>query len=510
MLVVIPHFNTFGPFRLDQPGRRLMHGGLEVRLNGRAFDVLCALVAAGGEIVAKQTLFQQVWPGRTVDENNLQVQISTLRKALGNDVIGTVPGRGYRITIVPHLETAPAWDPSGKPSIAVLPFTNMSVVPDQEYFADGMADDIIIELSRAQSFFVIARNSSFRYREQDIDLRHVAQELGVRYVLTGTVRRGVGRLLVTAQLIDTERAHNLWADKFDRSLNDMFDLQSEIASHVTKAVIPAVAAAELRRALRKPPESLDAWEAYQRGLWHASKYSVDDIIPARKFLQRAIRLDETLASAHTALAWVYAIEGQYFGLRTFEEAALLEAQHARMAVMLDPNGADAHGILAASLFNCCEFQTAWDHVNLAFSINPDCALAHHARGWLLMFSGRPSEGRDSLLLALRHDPRSRDVALRVQVSISYYFERNYEAAVDILRGTLADDPKYPGGSHRWLAAALGQLGKTNEAKQALGGALSNAPVAFDSYTRKRPPWFRTEDFEHMVDGLRKAGWEALP
>jgi adenylate cyclase len=506
MLPDISRFVTFGPFRLDRLGRRLTHGKAEVPLSGRAFDVLCVIAAAGGEMVAKETLLQNVWPGLTVEENNLQVQISTLRKALGSGVIATVPGRGYRITMTSHAEVSPVWEIVGKPSIAVLPFTNMNGAIDEEYFGDGMADDIITELSRTQSFFVITRNSSFLYRGRDIDIRKAARDLGVRYMLTGMVRRGESRLRVSTQLIDTERTHILWAEKFDRLLRDMFDLQDEITGQVTKAVVPTVAAAELRRALRKPPESLDAWEAYQRGLWHASKYSLDDIGPAREFLNRAIRLDETLAAAHTALAWVYAIETQYFGLRTFEEAALLEAEHARMGVMLDPNDAIAHGTLAASLFNCCEFGGAWEHVNLALSINPDCAIAHHARGWLLMFSGRPTEGRDSLLVALRHDPRSRDVALRVQVSISYYFERKYEVAVDILRGTLADDPQFPGGSHRWLAASLGQLGHANEARQALDAALTRAPIAFSTYTRQRPPWFRPEDFEHVMDGLRKAGW----
>ena len=369
-----------------------------------------------------------------------------------------------------------------------------------------MADDIITALSRVGSIFVIARNSSFLYRGPDIEIAQAARELNVRYILTGTVRRDADRLCVTTQLIDAEKAHNLWAEKFDRPLVSLFDLQHEIASRVTQSVTPAVASAELRRALRKPPDSLDAWECYQRGLWHASKYRIEELRPAREFLLRAISLDETLAPAHTALAWVYLVEGQHFGVRTFEEAARLEAHHARMAVMLDPNDAAARGTLAASLFNCCEFETAWDHVNLALAVDPDNASAHNARGWLLMFNGRPAEGRASLQVALRHDPRSRDIALRVQIAITYYFERNYGAAVDTLRGALADDPRFPGGSHRWLAAALGQLGRAHEANQALSDALATSPVALKSYTQRRPPWFRADDFGHMMDGLRKAGW----
>ena len=499
-------FISFGPFRIDQIGRTLVRGGTQIALGARAFDVLSLLAEAGGEAVAKETLLQRAWCGLTVDENNLQVQISTLRRLLGNGVIATVPGHGYRMTLAARNEVARLWETTGKPALAVLPFTSLSEEADQEYFSDGVSDDIITELSRVGSFFVIARTSSFLYRGPDVDIRQVARELDVRYILTGTMRRDAGRLRISTQLIDAEKARILWAEKFDRPLQGMFDLQDEIACCVTQAVVPTVAAAELRRALRKPPGSLDAWDSYQRGLWHASKYRIEDIKPAREFLLRAISLDETLASAHVALAWVYLTEGQHFGLRSFAEAALLEAEHARIAVMLDPNDASTHGTLAASLFNCCEPDTAWEHVNLALAIDPDCASAHNARGWLLMFGGRPTEGRASLMVSLRHDPRSRDVALRVQVAITYYFERNYEAAVDVLRRALADDPRYPGGSYRWLAAALGQLGRSHEAKRALSDAVGTAPAALQSYTQNQPPWFRGDDFAHMMDGLRKAGW----
>ena len=167
-------------------------------------------------------------------------------------------------------------------------------------------------------------------------MRQIARELGVRYILEGSVRRGADRLRVTAQLVDAETGNHLWADRYDRPLQDLFALQDEIALAVAKAISPAVTEAEQRRALRKPPESLGAWEAYQRGLWHVLKYTVDDIAPARELFNRATQLDPTLASAHVGLAWLYVIESGGYGLRPFEEAALLEAEQARMAVNLDP------------------------------------------------------------------------------------------------------------------------------------------------------------------------------
>jgi adenylate cyclase len=278
---------------------------------------------------------------------------------------------------------------------------------EQEYFADGVADDIITELAHDRSLFVIARNSSFAYRARAVDVRQIARELGVRYILQGSVRRGADRLRITAQLVDAETGSHLWANRYDRPLQDLFALQDEIALAVTKAISPAVAEAEQRRALRKPPESLGAWEAYQRGLWHAMKFSADHIEPARKFLDRALALDPTLASAHAVLAWLYVIESNAYGLRPLQEAALLEAERARMAVNLDPNDAYAHGVLAFGLLTSNEIEAALDHAEVAISISPSCAIAHETKGLILSFSGQPAKGRESLLLAMLHDPREK-------------------------------------------------------------------------------------------------------
>jgi adenylate cyclase len=389
-----------------------------------------------------------------------------------------------------------------KPSIAVLAFTNMSGDIEQEYFADGVADDIITELARVRSLFVIARNSSFAYKGHAGDVRQVARELGVRYILQGSVRRGADRLRVAAQLVDAETGHHLWADRYDRPLQDLFALQEEIALTVVKAISPAVAEAEQRRALRRPPENLGAWEAYQRGLWHVMKYRADDIAPARELFDRAIELDPTLASAHVELARLYIIESGGYGLRPFQEAALREAEHARTAVNLDPNDAHAHGILAFALFNCQEIEAVLDHVEIALSISPSCAIAHQTRGLILVFSGHPVEAREHLLLAIQHDPRGMKLPVSSNIGMTYYFGRDYGKAANSLRRTLVDNPTDP-QALRWLAAALGQLGRTDEARTALSEALAKAPDAFERYTRQRPPWYRPEDFEHMLDGLRK-------
>jgi adenylate cyclase len=392
-----------------------------------------------------------------------------------------------------------------KPSIAVMAFTNIGGDPEQEYFSDGIADDIITELSRISYFFVIARNSSFTYRGRALDVRKVAHELGVRYVLEGGVRRSAERLRLTAQLVDAETGNHIWADRYERPVGDLFALQDEIAAAVAKAIRPAIAGAELRRALRKPPGSLDAWEAYQRGLWHLLTDRLEDIPRARAYFLAALDSDPTLSGAYTGLAWLQIAEAGTFGLLPFEEASRLGAEQARKAVSADPNDADAHAMLAFALSNLRNWKGVSDHVERALAISPSCARAYHVRGMNLVFNGHPAEARSDLFLALQLDPHRAGWPL-VQIALSYYFERDYEKAIEVLKGMIADNPSNP-LPHRWLAASFGQLGQMEEARSALEMAMTLAPESFRRYTETRAPWFGPGDFEHMLDGLRKAGWQ---
>src|SRR5262252_8499366 len=227
---------SFGRFRLDPVRHELRRDGKPVRLGGRARDILSVLASAGGAIVSKDELMARVWAGVVVEENNLQVHIRTLRKALEGDSNGgswivTVPGRGYRLLLPrePPAAGGPVAERSlpvpDKPSIAVLPFLNLSGDPEQDYFADGMVEEIITALSRIRWLFVIARNSTFAYKGQAVDVKRVGGELGVRYVLEGSVRKGGNRVRVTAQLIDATNATHVWADRYDRDLSDIFAVQ---------------------------------------------------------------------------------------------------------------------------------------------------------------------------------------------------------------------------------------------------------------------------------------------
>jgi adenylate cyclase len=423
---------------------------------------------------------------------------------LRTEVAATTPNAVERSLVHGTGEALPLPD---KPSIAVLAFTNMSGDPEQEYFSDGIADDIITELSRSRSLFVIARNSSFTYKGRAVDIKQAARELGVRYVLEGSVRRSGGRVRVVAQLIEGETNNHIWAERYDRALEDVFAVQDEITAAAVTAILPAVADAELRRGLRKPPENLGAWEAYQRGLWHIGKANAADNERAKQFLQHAVAQDATFAPAYVAMSLTYQWQGAVFATLPLQECGPLARGWAEKAVELDPNDADAHAMLAW----CNAMEGINDGIRdgmlLAVALNPNSSWAHAAMGSYWLFAGQPSQAREALLTALRLNTRDPLNAVPpIQVSLSYYFERDYANAAEAARRAVAQFPGMP-LAHRNLAAALGQLGRTREAHAALQRAIEVSPTSFDLYVRSRPRWFSRDDHEHLLEGLRKAGWQ---
>src|SRR5215467_879509 len=295
---------TFGPFRLDLRQRTLSRAGAPVRLGSRAVEVLCTLVAANGELVTKDTLMAQVWPNQVIEDNALQVQISTLRKALeegaeGQSHVITVPGRGYRFAGLQGPSTGPSSAVPLSRSIAVLPFLNISSDPEQEYFADGMVEEIIAGLSRIKWLFVIARNSSFVYKGKAVDVKQVGRELGVRYVLEGSVRKAGHRVRITGQLIDAITGAHLWADRFDGLLENVFDFQDKVASSVAGVIEPTLQAAETARAVGRATADLTAYDLYLRA-YAMTLSSTKEIPEALRLLEQAIDREPRYGPA---LAW---------------------------------------------------------------------------------------------------------------------------------------------------------------------------------------------------------------
>jgi adenylate cyclase len=324
------------------------------------------------------------------------------------------PVRVFRVALkrlAPPIEQSATLPLPDKPSVAVLPFTNLSSDPEQEFFAAGIAEDVITALSRYPSLFVIARNSCFTYEGRAVDVRQVGRELGVRYVLEGSLRKSGSRIRVTAQLVEAETGKHVWAERYDRDLADIFGVQDEITEAVTIAVAPAIADAELKRALRKLPGSLDAWAAYQRGLWHLSKFTADDNEIAEKFFRQALELDSSFAAAYWRLANAQIISAAVFQRRNLEETLISAEALTRQAVALDGEDAEARSWLGHMLYMSGDADSALSEIERALAMSPNLASAHESLGDTLTWSGRPKEGLAALQRYLRLDPRSPMLAL---------------------------------------------------------------------------------------------------
>jgi adenylate cyclase len=417
--------------------------------------------------------------------------------------VGETPVRAAAIRSS-DAETLPLPD---KPSVAVLPFANMSSDPEQEFLADGIAEDVITALSRFPSLFVIARNSSFTYKGRAVDVKVVGRELGVRYVLEGSLRKAGNRIRVTAQLVEAQTANHVWAERYDRNLADIFGVQDEITEAVTIAIAPAIAQAEQQRAMRKPPESLDAWAAYQRGLWYFAKATADDNLTALKFFQQATDFDPHFAGGYTGLYWTYALAAVHFHTCEFAEGFRSMDASARRAVALNSGDAEAHAALGSLLNLSGEPVDAIAENERALAISPNLAIAHFSYGCTLICAGRPREGLASLQRYVRLDPRDPLLfGALLMIATGHYYCHEYEKAVEAARRAIRAYPDFP-LTYRWLAAALGQLGQAHEARAALDKAIALVRTHIVTFARNRPAWYSPENHDHVLEGLRKAGWE---
>jgi adenylate cyclase len=395
-----------------------------------------------------------------------------------------------------------------KPSIAVLPFQNMSGDPEQEYFADGIVEEIITALSRMRWLFVIARNSSFTYKGRATNVKQVGRELGVRYVLEGSVRKGGSRVRITAQLIDAVSGAHLWADRYDRELTDVFAAQDEVTAAVAAVIEPTLAEVEQQRAFRKPPESLDAWDAYQRGLWHLNRYEANQNEAAQTFFRRSIEIDPSFAPGRYGLAFSQIFDFFLYGTRPWTEVAGTALEEAQIAVMLDHKDFLGHAVLAWMRMLTGEWEASIAEARITLELNPNSAWSLWCMGHALGWAGYHTEGIDYLRRAMRASPHDPLTPFWVfWMGLFEYWNADYAAAAGTMQNVMRQSPQLLGFAARYQAAALGQLGRTTEAKASLERAIAASPKLFQQYLRHRPPWMRPEDHTHMIEGLRKAGWD---
>jgi adenylate cyclase len=395
-----------------------------------------------------------------------------------------------------------------RPSIAVLPFENMSGDPEQEFFADGISEDLITALSRIHWFFVIARNSSFTYKGQAVEVTRVAEELGVRYVIEGSVRKSGNRLRISAQLIDATTGHHVWAESFDRSLTDIFELQDEMTQTIAGAVEPALSAAERERAACTPPESLGAWEIYQRGLWHLWSFTEENMTEAQRLFQQVHQLDANFAIAYSFESYSHYLDTMLGYTETPDESLKLAYKAAKRALALD----DHDPVAYFALGRVCMMQGRHDdsvaELSRAVELSPSFALAHHGLGFALVLSGQVEEGAEELDKAIRLSPR--DPVLWGTMcfrSIASNLLHQYEDATQWARRVLIEPRAAEGGywPYAVLASALGNSDQLNEAHEAMGEALQRKPDLTITYLKTTLPTKQPDGLDIYLDGLRKAG-----
>jgi len=407
----------------------------------------------------------------------------------------------------PALGTAEDLALPDKPSIAVLPFDNMSGDPEQEFFADGMAEEIITALSHYRWFFVIARNSSFTYKGRAVDVTQVARELGVRYVLEGSVRKAGNRVRVNAQLIDATTGSHIWAERYDRELEDIFALQDEITETIVAAIEPELGAFERERAHRKPPENLDAWGSYQRGLWHLfDDVKRDALAEAKRLFRRACELDPEFAAAHAELGYAHVAE-IIRGLTTDLKASLDQAADAaERAVALDPRDPAARVALGRVLTFRHSHERAIAEMEAALALNAGFDRGHYGLGMALLYGGRPEESIPQFEKGIRQSPRSPVLwAYWMMLGLAYINLEKYEEATASFEKAI-QQPNAAFMVFVHAASALAHLGRIDEARALLAEAKARKPgFSIDTVRNAAGQFGPHSGVARIIDGLRKAG-----
>ena len=511
---------AFGPFRIDVGGDALFRGGERLGAGRRAVALLRVLLEEPGTLVTKDALIEAAWAGLSVEESNLSVQIAALRRALAREQgaelwIETFARRGYRYIGPPvtkdhdataRIQPVSVLELPDKPSIAVLPFRNLSGDPKQDYFADGIIEEIITALSRMRWLFVIARDSSFIYKNRSVEVKEVGQKLGVRYVLEGAVRRSGKRLRLSGQLVDALNGVNLWADRIEGDIADIFDLQDEIATSVVGAIRPRLERAEIERARRKPTGSLQAYDYYLRGLGGITRATKDGTSDALQALYKAIELDSDYSSAYGMAAWCYGwrqANGWMLDRRKEKEEAL------RLATLATDVGRDDAIALARGgmilAYAGAQLENGRAFIERSLELDPNQAAAWHLRGWVRVYLGEPEQAIEDQSRAMRLSPFD---PLRGNMSAAaayaHLFAGRHEAAIALADDAIRLQPHFLAGL-RAGAASNALAGRLDQARAIVARLRGADPLHRISNLSERIPLRRPEDRAKLEQGLRLAG-----
>jgi adenylate cyclase len=505
---------------VDLNRRELRRDATAIAVEPQVFDLLVFLIRNRDRVVSRDDLIATIWGGRIVSESALSTRINAARSAIGDSgaeqrLIKTLPRKGIRFVGVvreEHLTTdpvaaidapKPALTLPDRPSIAVLPFVNMSGDKEQEYFADGVVEDIITALSRMRWLFVIARNSSFTYKDKAVDLKQVGRELGVRYVLEGSIRVMGRSIRTTSQLIDAESGKHIWSEKYDRKLDDIFTLQDEITENVVAAIEPNLYAQEGYRAREKGPGSLDAWGYVAQAMPLATKLARGKNEAARKLLKRAIVIEPEYAKAHAVLSfaeWWHAFCWWSANTPKTYEEALISAER---ALALDPHDPWARMACGISLSSAGEHDRALGQFETALEHNPSFALAHAMYGLALVRAGRFEQAVQITAKALRMSPLDDFSGVyTVFHGLAHLSSGHFVEALESARKSVSAYPDFP-GHYNVLISCCGHLGLRDEAKFFIERRSKiGPPLRYNAFLYKQSVYAHAAIF---AEGLRKAG-----
>ncbi len=508
---------------LDTDRRELSREQVPVAVEPQVFDLVVHLMQNRDRVVSKDELIDKIWHGRSVSESTLTSRINAARKAVGDTgasqaLIRTIARKGFRFVgdveakgdAIAAAPGRTAWVPRAalplpeRPAIAVLPFTNMSGEAGQDYFSDGISEDIITALSKLRWFFVVARNSTFVYKGRAVHISEVARELGVRYVVEGSVRRSGDRVRISAQLNDVSTGSHLWAERYDRELADIFAVQDEITEAIVAAIEPQLYAAENFRAQQKPPGSLDAWDLVMRALSHHWRITREDNAAAQALLEKAVAIDPAYGKALGLLATSH-IFGAHMGWADMAATVPVAERAALAAVEADREDAFAHHGLAYTYLFRRRFDDALAEFELALQLNPNFAMAHAFYGVTLCYAGRWQDGDAAARRALRLSPRDPLAAIYCGVAAyARFVGHDYQGALQMARESMRQRSDFV-GAHRVLTAAAGMAGNPSLAASALEGLRRAQPGVSLGWITCELPMLRDEDRAHYLEGLRRAG-----
>ena len=512
---------------LDVGLRELSRSGDPVAVEPQVFDLLVYLLTQRDHVVTKDDLIENIWGGRIVSESTLTSRINAARKAVGDsgkdqEVIRTIARKGFRFVGdvrvqgdcpagIPAPPPKPATEPPraqllplDRAAIAVLPFANMSGEAEQEYFSEGISEDIITALSKLRWFYVIARNSSFIYRGKSVHLKQIGEELGVGYVVEGSVRKEGDHVRITAQLNDVATGSHIWAERYDRSLADVFAVQDDITQAIVAAIEPQLYAAENFRAERKAPDNLDAWDLLMRALSHYWRMTRADNVVAQALLEKAVAFDPHYGQALGLLAASH-IFSAHMGWEEMADALPIAERSALSAIHADSEDPWAHHALASVYLFHRRFDDCLAEFELALRLNPNFSLARGYYGVALAYCGRWEEGDRAARQALRLSPRDPLAAIYCGVvAYAQFVGRNYEEAIRLSREALRQRADFV-GAHRVLTAAAAMAGQDELAKAALVELRRAQPNISLAWLAAEMPFQYDVERDHYLEAFRRAG-----